>query len=208
MSKKLKTIIAISINLVIFGLAVFCLITFIDYLVKGNADNRFRYYTNISNLTVGFISLVNAIVLLITLLKEGTKYPKPLSIIKFIGISMTTLTFFVILGALPFYGFHKAYSGVKIITHLILPIFAVISYIFFEEKEIFSWKLSILGIAPTIIYSIVYITNAVFLGTWPDLYKVNEHGIWYVFVLIAIVSGFVLSQGLYFLKKKMTNSHL
>ena len=53
------------------------------------------------------------------------------------------------------------------------------------------------------IYTIVYITNVVFLKTWKDIYSVNKQGLWYVFVLVALVSDFLLSQGLYFLKRRV-----
>ena len=201
MSKRIKTIISIVISLIIFGLEIYCLVHNIDYLVKGGDNNKYRYYTNISNFVVGFICLANAIVLTINLLKKKDDYPLALSIIKFVGISMTTLTFFMVVCFVPFYGFKRAYGGDKLITHLIAPVLVAISYLFFDEKQIFKWKLSLLANIPVIIYSIVYIVNVICLSRWPDIYKVNQNGFWYVYILIALVSGFALSQGLYFLKK-------
>ena len=71
----------------------------------------------------------------------------------------------------------------------------------FEEKDQFKWKLSFLAIIPTVIYAIVYVTNVVYIGTWPDLYQVNRNGLWFLFVLIEVLFGLGIIQGLYFLKK-------
>ena len=201
---KIKLIIAAIINMIIFVLEVFCLIVFIKHLVDGNEDNRFRYYTNISNLFVGLVALINAIILLKAVVKGKLIYSKALSIIKFSGLSMICLTFFTVLFIIaPITSFQLMYSDVKFITHLVTPILAVISYLFLEEKEIFNWKLSLIGIVPTLIYAIVYIINVVFLTTWPDLYRINTYGLWFIFSPLEVLFGFGLSQGLYFLKKAL-----
>ena len=198
-TKRVRSILGIVINLAILGMETYCIYTFIDLTSRGVA-NRFMYYTNISNTTIGVISLVNLVFLLLLFIKDK-EYPKILSIIKFIGISMTTLTFFVILFTIPIYGLDRAYGKDKIITHLIAPLLVAISYICFEEKTQFKWKYTFLTLVPTTIYVIIYITNVVFLKTWKDIYSVNTKGLWYLFVIIALVSDFALAQGLYFLKK-------
>ena len=198
-TKRVRSILGIVINLAILGMETYCIYTFIDLTSRGVA-NRFMYYTNISNTAIGVISLVNLVFLLLLFIKDK-EYPKILSIIKFIGISMMTLTFFVILFTIPIYGLDRAYGKDKIITHLIAPILVAISYICFEEKTLFKWKYTFLTLVPTTIYVIIYITNVVFLKTWKDIYSVNTKGLWYLFVIIALVSDFALAQGLYFLKK-------
>ena len=204
MSKKeqIRLIIGIVINLTIFGLEVFCLCNFINYLIQGNPDNRFRYFTNISNLAVGTVALINIVLLSLSIYKKRIIYPKLLSVIKFMAIVMTTLTFLTVLLVLaPITSYQEMYSNVKFITHLVTPLLALLSYLFFEEKELFNWKLSLLGIAPFAIYTIIYIINVVFLDSWPDLYKVNAQGLWYLYVIGFFVAVFGVSQGLYFLKK-------
>ena len=193
MSKKeqIRLIIGIVINLTIFGLEVFCLCNFINYLIQGNPDNRFRYFTNISNLAVGAVALINIVLLSLSIYKKRIFYPKFLSIIKFMAIVMTTLTFLTVLFVLaPITSYQEMYSNVKFITHLVTPLLALLSYLFFEEKELFDWKLSLLGIAPFVIYTIIYIINVVFLDSWPDLYKVNAQGLWYLYVIGFVVAVF------------------
>lgn len=199
-ANKIRTLVGIVINLILLGLETYCIYTFIDLAVRG-VTNRFMFYTNISNTVIGIISLINIVFLNKMFIKGNNEYPQVLSIIKYIGITMTTLTFFVILFSIPIYGLDRAYGKDKIITHLIAPSLVAISYLFFEEKTEFKWKYTLLALLPTLIYTIVYITNVVFLKTWKDIYSVNTKGLWYLFVLIALVSDFALAQGLYFLKK-------
>ena len=204
---KIRILTGAIINIVVFCLGIYCLIKFIGYCLDGNPDNRFRYYTNISNLTVAFIALPNAILLILSALKREMIYPKFFSVIKFIGLSMTTLTFFTVLFILaPLTSFKEMYENMRFITHLIIPLLVMISFLFFEEKTLFEWKFSLLGLIPPLIYSVVYVTNAIWLKIWPDIYQINKQGIWFVYVIALDVFGFVLSEGLYYLKKMLIKS--
>lgn len=203
LKEKIKLLLTLLIDLTIVALEIYCLINFLSYFFKGNHDIRFRYFTNISNLFVGLISLVDFIILITSLIKKKEYHFKIFSIIKFIGVSMTTLTFIVVLIATPFIGFRASYSGIKIITHLIVPLLIAISFLFISKDEQFEWKYSLLGIVPPISYSIIYIFNVIILNNWPDIYKINKDGFWYIYILISILLGFLLSEGLYFLKKKI-----
>ena len=213
MNKKYRLLIGALTNLIIFGLEVFCLITFIGYLTQGNKDNRFIYFTNISNLYVGFVAIFNALFLFLSFVKGKMMYPKLLSLVKYFGLTMTTLTFMAVLLILaPVTSYPYMYSGVKIFTHLITPLLAIISYLFFEEKNEFKWKESWLGVIPPSIYCLVYIINVVICKSWPDIYKANTKGLWYLYALGVFALSIAITQGIYFLKKyidkKLTNLYL
>ena len=200
-SERIRIIVGAMINIIVFCLSIYCLTAFIKYAIHGNPDNRFRYFTNISTLTVGFIALPNAVLLVVSAIKGKMIYPTFFSIVKFVGLSMISLTFFTVLCFIaPLSSFKSMYQNMRFITHLVIPLLALISY-FFEEKTIFSWKLSLFGLIPPVIYTIVYGINVVWLKTWPDIYKVNTKGIWYVDAIIIVLFNCVLVQGLYFLKK-------
>ena len=201
-SQRIRFIIASVINITIFALALYCLILFIKYILNGSEDIRFRYFTNVSNLTVGLISLVNAVFLLICVIKGEVIYPKVLSIIKFMGLCMTTLTFFTVLFIIaPVAGFPYMYGEVRFITHLVIPLAGLLSYLFLEETTLFEWKYSLLGFLPFFIYSCVYIPNVIFLHNWPDLYHINTYGLWWLLVIGFYIGNFGVAQGFYFLKK-------
>ena len=201
-NERIRLIIGTIINVVVFALTVYCLATFIKYALRDDPDNRFRYFTNISNLTVGFTSLVSAVYLIISLIRKKMVYPKVLSIVKFIGLTMTTLTFFTVLFVIaPMTSFPEMYGKVRFITHLVTPIIALVSFFFFEDKIVFEWKYSFLGVVPVVAYSIVYSINVVFLKRWPDLYQINTRGLWFLFIIAFTIASFGLTQGIYFIKK-------
>lgn len=200
--ERIRLIIGIIINAIVVCLVSYCLSTFIKYLVRGNPDIRFRYFTNISNLTVGAIAIFNIVFLVWSLIKKDIVFPKVLSIIKLVGLSMTTLTFFTVLFVIaPLTSYKEMYENVRFITHLVVPILVVVSYLFFEEKTLFEWKYSFFGAVPMVIYGMVYIPNVVFLKTWPDLYKINTHGLWFLFVILFCIADLLVALGLYFLKR-------
>ena len=200
--ERIRLIIGASINIVIFGLALFCLTNFLSHLFRGDPDNKFIYFTNMSALSFGLVALPNAFLLLISAIKGKMIYPTIFSVIKFIALSMISLTFFTVLCFIaPLTSFKEMYENMRFVTHLVIPLLVFISYFFFEEKVLFSWKISLFGAIPPIVYTFLYGLNVVLLKTWPDIYRVNEKGIWYVFAIITIIFNFVLVQGLYFLKK-------
>ena len=137
-SERIKYIVAFIINVIVFALAIYCLVSLIRSALNGN--NRFIYFTNISNLIVGFLASVNAMFLLISVIKKENCVPKIFTLIKVIAISMTTLTFFTVLFVIgPIDGYVKNYSGRNFLTHLIIPLSVLISYLFLEEKQYCRW---------------------------------------------------------------------
>ena len=198
-SDRTKALLAVIINLIIFGLMTYVFITLIRSFNSGN--NRFIYFTYISNLTVGLMSLINATLLTISIFNNKYCISNVFSLIKVAAILMTTLTFFTVLFIIgPIDGYKENYSGRSLIAHLIVPLLTVISYLFFEEKLQLKWKHSLTALIPFGVYAIVYVINVVFLKSWPDIYWVNKQGLWYLFLLAFIIADFGLSQGLYFLK--------
>jgi len=204
-NEKIKIIIALIINIVVFGLGVFCAIRFIGFSMNGNTDNRFRYFTNVSNLSVAFLSLISAVYLLVSLFKGKNVYPWVLSLLKYLGIVMTTLTFITVVFVLaPISGYYEMYKKEKFITHLIIPVISFVSFIFLEDKIIFKWPISLLANLPLLLYGTIYIVCVVLTKVWPDIYQINKQGLWYLYTIAFIVANFGISQGIYFLKKKVS----
>ncbi|MBO7573668.1 MAG: hypothetical protein J6T25_02695 [Bacilli bacterium] len=203
-SERIRIIVGAMINIIVFCLSVYCLSTFIRYAIHGNPDNRFRYFTNISTLTVGFIALPNAVLLVVSAIKGRMIYPTFLSIVKFIGLSMISLTFFTVLCFIaPLSSFKSMYQNMRFITHLVIPILVMASYFFLEEKTMFEWKLSMIGVVPSIIYTAIYGINVVLLKTWDDIYKVNNDGLWFLFASLVVLFNFAICLGLYFAKRAL-----
>ena len=190
------------INIIVFGLSIFCLCNFIGYIIKGSPDNRFRYFTNLSTIMVGLIALPNAILLFLSAIKRKMLISTAFSVFKYVGLSMIALTFFTVLFFIaPLTSYKEMYQNMRFITHLVIPLLVIVSYLFFEENVLFNWKLSLIGVVPSVIYTIVYGVNVPLLKTWPDIYKVNNNGLWFLFAFITIIFNVAISLGLYFLKK-------
>ena len=199
-SEHIKTIIAVVINVLVFSIMVYCFATLVRSFI--NRNNRFIYFTNISNLLVGLMAIINAVFLLLSVIKNKNCVPYIFSLIKLVLISMTTLTFFTVLFVIgPIDGYPQNYSGRNFFTHLVVPVLSLVSYLFFEEKLKFQWKYSLIALIPFAIYAIVYVINVVALKSWPDLYQINKQGLWYLFLLIFLIADFGIGQGIYFLKR-------
>ena len=206
--ERIRLIIGIVLNLIILGVGLYCLSTYIKFYMRGDPDIRFRYFTNISTLTVTSISIPNIVFLLMSVIKGKMIYSKILSIIKYIGLSMTTLTFFtVVLIIAPLTSYKEMFENVRFFTHLIIPATVVVSYLFFEEKTLFNWRYTFLSFVPPVTYSIVYTINVIFTSNWPDLYRINTQGIWYIYEISMCLFSFILGLGLYFLKKVILTHH-
>ena len=200
--QRVRIIIGAMINIIVFGLSIFCLCNFIGYIIKGSPDNRFRYFTNLSTIMVGLIALPNAILLFLSAIKRKMLISTVFSVFKYVGLSMIALTFFTVLFFIaPLTSYKEMYQNMRFITHLVIPLLVIVSYLFFEENVLFNWKLSLIGVVPSVIYTIVYGVNVPLLKTWPDIYKVNNNGLWFLFAFITIIFNVAISLGLDFLKK-------
>ena len=173
-----------------------------NLIVKDNIDSEIiknRYVDMYNGYKFEFDEYLNLSKNLVTVEIEVDKV---LSIIKFAGLGMVILTFFtVIFIIVPITGFLPMYSDLKFITHFVLPVIAVVSYFFFEEKTIFEFKYMFFSWLPPVIYSCVYIPCVVFFKVWPDLYQINTNGLWFIFSPLTCIFGFALATGFYFLKK-------
>ena len=198
--KKVKFTIASILNLSVFCIVIYCLISLISFFNNGN--NRFIYFTNISNLFVGFISLTNTILLTLSVVRNKNCIPRAFSLIKVIALSMTTLTFFIVLFEIgPIDGYQKNYSGRNFFTHLVVPNLSLLSYLFFEEKLKIRWEYSFTVLIPLLVYSLTYVINVIIIKSWPDIYQINKQGLWYLYLLAFLVVDFGIGQGIYFLKR-------
>lgn len=200
--ERIRIVVGATLNLVVFAISIYCFCYFLRHLIQGDADNKFRYFTNLSCLSAGLMSLISVVFLTISVIKGKIIYPKIVSILKMVAVSMVTLTFFTVLFVIaPLTSYIEMYNKIRFFTHLIGPIITMVSFLFFEEKSGLLRRFSMFSMVPFAIYSIVYVTNVVFLMSWPDLYKINTQGFWYLYLLAFYAGNFCITQGLYFLKK-------
>ena len=125
-------------------------------LLEATKMEMFKFYTIDSNILVGIISFILVIWEIKLLNKKVKVIPNSIYVLKFIATSAITLTFVTTLFFLaPQYGLYAMYNNSNLFFHLIVPVLAIISYVFFEKYNN-KYKYAILGIIPMFLYSIYY----------------------------------------------------
>ena len=168
----------------------------------------FKFFTTDSNVLVAISSFV--IVLFIAKgVKSEVHFPKWVLVFKFIGtvcVSLTLLTVLFFLG--PTLGYDKMFSGNNLHLHLICPLLALVSFIFFESGKL-TLKYSSLALIPIIIYGCLYFVQVVIVGKenggWDDFYGFNNSGKWYISCVIMFVASFLIASTVLFLHNKMAH---
>lgn len=118
----------------------------------------FKFFTVDSNILVGIISLILLCHEIKLLNGSIEKIPNYVYILKFIGTSAVTLTFLVTaIFLVPQSTIYNLYSNSNLFFHLIVPLLAIVSYIWFEKYDN-KIRYGVLGIIPMFLYSIYYIS--------------------------------------------------
>ena len=159
------------------------------------------YYTIDSNIFL----LISTILYLLTI----NNVPKIVQLLKYSSTLSVFITFLVVVFVLyPMYDFNFQFmflDGPNLYMHVLCPLLAVISFIFFDSNEIEnSLKNNLRSLYFTIIYAIILISlnilNVV-SGPYPFL-KVNQQSpLMSLFWIVLILGGaLILSKALLFLK--------
>lgn len=157
---KISLILNVIITLLVLLGSIFMFVGFTfmpaNKVLEAAGVEIFKFYTVDSNVLVGVTSLILLIYEFMFLTKKIDNIPNIIYILKFIATSAITLTFVTTLVFLtPQYGLYAMYNNTNLIFHLIVPVLALISYIYYEKHDN-KYKYAILGIIPMFIYSIYY----------------------------------------------------
>lgn len=165
-----------------------------------------KFFTVESNIFMGVASLLSLIFILIG------KYPKWLSLVKYIAAGTVTLTFLTVMFYLgPTLGMLLMLKDANLFMHLIVPVLAIAQLFLLEPKleEMKFVKSTLLSIIPMSIYGIAYLLNVIInngYGTAKyDWYYFGSLGPWagvgMYFLMLA--STYLIGVGLYFGYKKI-----
>lgn len=188
--------VSIALSIIIIILEIIALI-----VCYNSFGINLAYYTIDSNIFL----LISTILYLITI----NNVPKIVQLLKFSSTLSVFITFLVVVFVLyPMYDFNFQFmflDGPNLYMHVLCPLLAVISFIFFDSNEIEnSLKNNLRSLYFTIIYAIILISlnilNVV-SGPYPFL-KVNQQSpLMSVFWIVLILgSALILSKVLLFLK--------
>lgn len=199
--KQLFRIISLITNISLFALGVTCLVYFI-LVPDAEESSRFMYYTNLSNLFLGIVSAISIPYIIKSIRKKEDAIPTWLSILKLVSVTATTMTAFIVITILvPATSFFSMYRDIRLVTHAISPILALVSFLVVEKHVIYRWIWSLFGSITVLVYGTIYAILVFGLGVWPDIYEFNHFGNWPLFFPAFQAVGFGIAQGLYFLKK-------
>jgi len=168
--------------------------------IKANGKVNFVYYTEDSNI----LCLLSSS-LFILFIAFNKKIPKWLSILKYISTIGLVITFLTVLFILmPLYGFNYHFlllDGSLFYHHLICPILAFVTFVFFDDLKLFDFKDTVIGLTYTILYAIILITLNILnkvSGPYPFL-KVSDQSIttsivWFIVLIsLSYIISYVLS---------------
>ena len=188
--------VSIALSIIIIILEIIALI-----VCYNSFGINLAYYTIDSNIFL----LISTILYLLTI----NNVPKIVQLLKYSSTLSVFITFLVVVFVLyPMYDFNFQFlflDGPNLYMHVLCPVLALISFIFFDSNEIEnSLKNNLRSLYFTIIYAIILISlnilNVV-SGPYPFL-KVNQQSpLMSVFWIVLILGGaLILSKVLLFLK--------
>lgn len=170
---------------------VICTVTGVLYYMFHDDDGQrrpfsartFRYFTTESNILCALSALAIIPFNIMAFGAGALEIPVWAVLLKYVGtiaVAVTFLTVMVFLG--PTQGYKSMFAGSGLYMHLIGPLLALISFCFFETGTQITWAQSLLGLIPTFIYGLIYMTLVVKIGEqrggWEDFYGFTSGGKW------------------------------
>ena len=117
----------------------------------------FKYFTFQSNIFMGVVAFIYGWYQLLIILSKRDKLPHVLLVFNHVGVTAVGLTFLiVILFLAPGYGFDKMYNNANLFFHALVPIVAMINFMFLEKECSIKFKETFFSIVPSLLYGIVY----------------------------------------------------
>lgn len=173
-----------------------------------------KFFTIDSNLLVGIIACIYLVFDILVLCGKMESIPSWLRILKHtgtVGVALTLLTVAFFLGPVfaiadgSIHGYLMMFTSYNLIFHLLTPLCAIISSLFFEREPHLPFKATFIGVIPMVLYGIYYSVNALSHaenGMVPpqyDWYSFVRPGIFMapISVLIMTMATYVISLLLY-----------
>lgn len=205
-----KILVASLMNLTTFLVVMCCLI--INLCDTSMGIGTFKYFTILSNIFCAICSLVIGIYEILVYKKKKEEIPNIVYLFKYISTLCVTITFLTVMFFLfPTQGAKAMFGGTNGFLHILSPILAIVTYLFFEhavQKEVIYIK-ALYATIPIVIYAILYLIMVVILEKWEDFYGFNRGNMWYLFLIGMTILTYALSLGLEevhrFIKRKVNN---
>lgn len=174
MSKREKTfsIISIVLNILTIGAVIgsFVYSFFLtgEEALMAKGFKSLKFYTVLSNLLLAILTVPLLVHEIMGLKDENKSVPLYATILKFLGVAGTTITFLTVVCFLsPMEvinggSYFTMFIGSNFIYHLVAPLLALISFTIFESNSHLKFKETPFGLISVVAYAIFYILNLKF----------------------------------------------
>ena len=188
--------ISILLNIIIVVFTIFAsIVMFTGFKFMHGAEpvlestkfGAFRFFTVDSNVFMGIASfafMIEEIKLLKGINKSINKKMYILKLMATTAVTITFLTVFLYLGPISKDGIPSMIQNSNLFFHLIIPVLSIITFVFFEKTNTISFKNTLFGIIPTLIYELYYLINILIhmengkVSPLYDWYWFLQNGVW------------------------------
>lgn len=158
----------------------------------------YSYFTIQSNIFMGIVSFVFANREYQIFRGKKKEIPRFYYILKMVATVSVSLTFFVVFAYLGFVtkgGHIPLLRNSNLFFHFIIPVVSIYNFVVFEKNNQISFKYTLYGLLPTILYEIYYSIN-IFINMKngkilpiTDWYYITQNGIWMsLMVVVSMLS--------------------
>ena len=207
--KNKKIFVSFVLNIIIVLMVIFaCIIMFTgikfmhghEIALEVSKIGMFKFFTVDSNILMGIVAMLFAIQQYKVIKKKQKDINKIYYALYLMGTSAVSLTFFVVfayLGNISEFGLKALLMNSNLFLHLIIPVTSIISFIIFLRDNKLSFKYTLLGIIPTFIYGIWYLTNVLIhmedgkVSPRYDFYWFVQQGVKSAIIVVPII--FIIS---------------
>ena len=178
-------------------------------LVEEVGLKTFRMFTVLSNMLVGVASSMTIPFAVDGIIKKNYHLHRWIVALTFTGVSCVTLTFLIALTVLSAYaGFGPMMlQGGNLYLHTIVPVMAIISFLFVNTSHTVKFKTSFIAVIPVFLYAMTYLISVIVVGEenggWRDHYHFLEIMPWYAALALIVSLAFGIACLLRFIHNLM-----
>lgn len=183
------------LNLIIVIFAVIGIILMLtseaeEGALQSSGLENFKFYTVLTNVFCGIVALIYLVCIFA---KKDIGKMAALKLAAVCGVAITFAVVAFMFG--PLYGFPNFYKRGNLYFHLLLPVTAIIEFLFIKRKRL-PFRYTVFAAIPTLLYAIGYLLNILINGIggpWPDTNDFYGFLNWGWPVGIAIFTGIPLT---------------
>ena len=155
----------------------------------------FRYFTTLSNVFCAIASLI------VVICRLCGSLPLWALLLKYVGtaaVTVTMLTVFLFLGPTS-HDWKGLLTKAELFLHLICPLLAIVSFLFFEKTAMPAWTIAI-GSLPVPVYGALYMYKVIYAPEekrWEDFYGFNRGGKGVISVILMTAAGALIALALW-----------